>query len=503
MRDPYESLAVSRSATADDIKKSFRRLAKELHPDANKDDAEAAARFAELNSAHEILGDEVKRIAFDRGDIDADGKPSRQVILRARSRRSRSNIAAGLMIVLLMLAVASTLVIRRLTPEGEANSISRSWDRVLSAVGFNEEHAGAAQTEGPDRAAQSELRLILQQNDSYAAGDTIPLGIQVSGEAAGLAVEISGLPTGTTISSGRPLGAGSWRILGADVGNAMIHPPPGFGGVLEFAAVLRLSDDTVVDQGSFRLAWTPTVAPVPIASANDRDVSDTSANVVSDTPANKAVASSAPTEKNARNRAAPDREQIELWIGRSQKLMSEGDVDAARTLLRHAAEAKDARAALALGSTYDPIMLAILQVRGVAGDLSLAHDWYQKASELGSQEAQERLKLLASAKVDDSLALGRVEVSRNVNQDSAGKDKGAEPISAKPNNRDVRPPIHEQASPPDQVGVYVTGNRVGADPDPNIRAQLLRDDAGREGDTAAHQLLANPARPVPAAQSSQ
>jgi DnaJ domain len=500
MRDPYESLAVSRSATADDIKKSFRRLAKELHPDANKEDAEAAARFAELNSAHEILGDEVKRIAFDRGDIDADGKPSRQVILRARSRRSRSNIAAGLMIVLLMLAVASTLVIRRLTPEGEVNSISRSWDRVLSAVGFNEEHVGAVQSEGAHPAAQSDLRLILQQNDSYAAGDTIPLGLQVSGEAAGLAVEISGLPTGTTVSSGRPLGAGSWRILGADVGNAMIHPPPGFGGVLEFAAVLRLSDDTVVDQGSFRLDWIPTVAPVPIASANDR--------VISDTPTNKAITSSAPTEKNARNRSAaspPDREQIELWIGRSQKLMSEGDVDAARTLLRHAAEAKDARAALALGSTYDPIMLAILQVRGVAADLSLAHDWYKKASELGSQEAQERLKLLASAKVDDGgpVALGRVEVSRNVNQESAAKDKGAEPISAKPNNRDTRSPTREQASPPDQVGVYVTGNRVGADPDPNIRAQLLRDDAGREGDTAGHQLLANPARPVPAVQSTQ
>jgi hypothetical protein len=79
-------------------------------------------------------------------------------------------------------------------------------------------------------------------------------------------------------------------------------------------------------------------------------------------------------------------------------------------------------------------MLAILQVRGVAADLSLAHDWYKKASELGSQEAQERLKLLASAKVDDGgpVALGRVEVSRNVNQESAAKDKKAEPISAKP-----------------------------------------------------------------------
>jgi DnaJ-class molecular chaperone len=75
MRDPYEVLGVDRKASADDIKKAFRRLAKKLHPDANKNDPKAAARFAELNAAHEILGDEDKRKAFDRGEIDAEGKP--------------------------------------------------------------------------------------------------------------------------------------------------------------------------------------------------------------------------------------------------------------------------------------------------------------------------------------------------------------------------------------------------------------------------------------------
>ena len=75
MRDPYEVLGVNRQASAAEIKTAYRRLAKKLHPDANKNDPRAAARFAELNAAHEIIGDDDKRKAYDRGEIDAEGKP--------------------------------------------------------------------------------------------------------------------------------------------------------------------------------------------------------------------------------------------------------------------------------------------------------------------------------------------------------------------------------------------------------------------------------------------
>jgi DnaJ-class molecular chaperone len=75
MRDPYEVLGVPRSANAAAIKSAYRKLAKKHHPDSNKNDPKAAERFAELNSANEILGDEDKRKQFDRGEIDADGKP--------------------------------------------------------------------------------------------------------------------------------------------------------------------------------------------------------------------------------------------------------------------------------------------------------------------------------------------------------------------------------------------------------------------------------------------
>ncbi len=78
MRDPYEVLGVPRGASAGDIKSAFRRLAKKLHPDANRKDPKAAGKFAELNAAYEILGEKDKRKAFDRGEIDAEGKPKFQ-----------------------------------------------------------------------------------------------------------------------------------------------------------------------------------------------------------------------------------------------------------------------------------------------------------------------------------------------------------------------------------------------------------------------------------------
>jgi DnaJ-class molecular chaperone len=75
MRDPYEVLGVPRSASAAAIKSAYRKLAKKHHPDSNKNDPKASAKFSEINSANEILGDEDKRKQFDRGEIDAEGKP--------------------------------------------------------------------------------------------------------------------------------------------------------------------------------------------------------------------------------------------------------------------------------------------------------------------------------------------------------------------------------------------------------------------------------------------
>lgn len=75
MRDPYDVLGVAKTASAAEIKKAFRHLAKKFHPDQNKNDPKAKEKFAEANTAYEILGDATKKAQFDRGEIDAEGKP--------------------------------------------------------------------------------------------------------------------------------------------------------------------------------------------------------------------------------------------------------------------------------------------------------------------------------------------------------------------------------------------------------------------------------------------
>lgn len=75
MRDPYRTLNVSRTADGAAIKAAYRRLAKELHPDRNPGDRQAEQRFKEACQAYELLSDPEKRTAFDRGLIDAEGRP--------------------------------------------------------------------------------------------------------------------------------------------------------------------------------------------------------------------------------------------------------------------------------------------------------------------------------------------------------------------------------------------------------------------------------------------
>lgn len=76
MSDPYSTLGVPRDANDAQIKKAYRKLAKELHPDTNPNNPKAAERFARVTAAYDLLGDKDKRTRFDRGEIDGQGNPT-------------------------------------------------------------------------------------------------------------------------------------------------------------------------------------------------------------------------------------------------------------------------------------------------------------------------------------------------------------------------------------------------------------------------------------------
>jgi len=90
--DPYAILGVPKSASDEDIRRAFRKLAKELHPDLNRTGTDE--RFKKVSSAYEILGDPEKRRAFDRGEINANGEPRRDGF-RHYARGARANATAG------------------------------------------------------------------------------------------------------------------------------------------------------------------------------------------------------------------------------------------------------------------------------------------------------------------------------------------------------------------------------------------------------------------------
>lgn len=95
MADPYSTLGVSRGASESEIKSAYRKLAKECHPDRNKDNPKAAERFTQITNAYDLLSDKDKRAQFDRGEIDADGNPTAPFGFGGRGGQSNAYSAYG------------------------------------------------------------------------------------------------------------------------------------------------------------------------------------------------------------------------------------------------------------------------------------------------------------------------------------------------------------------------------------------------------------------------
>lgn len=284
---------------------------------------------------------------------------------RLRPQKAVGDSFTGLVLRLVAVAVVAALLalvfVGKLSlPARWRESAIEPLKRVVALViGRAEPSAGANGVPASDTP-----KLVVEGADA-GPQDEIGLGVKLKGAAEGALVFISGLATGTVLSTGRPWGETGWIIQAADIEKTVLRPPRGFSGMMQYTLTLRLADGRSADRQTLRLQWDQTAN----GGAPGRETS-------------------APRQLSA--------EEIATLLKRGEELFKTGDLAAARLLLQRAAEAHDPVGALALATTYDPNVLEELGVRGVAGDAAAARAWYEKAKEYGSREAPRRLELLAS-----------------------------------------------------------------------------------------------------------
>lgn len=216
-------------------------------------------------------------------------------------------------------------------------------------------------------------RLVVEGGRQALANEALALGLSLTGATGGEFVLLTGLAAGTRLSAGGPFGDSGWRISARDLGKAVAYAPKDFVGVMNAAIDLRLPNDTLVDSKVTRLEW---VARQPEVRARPA-------------PPVREEATTGPATRPL------DAGDVDTLVKRGQNYLRIGDIVSARLVLRRAVGARSAEAALTLGSSFDPIVLAELGALGVAPDVAQARAWYQQAAEFGSAEASRRLDRLA------------------------------------------------------------------------------------------------------------
>jgi hypothetical protein len=223
-------------------------------------------------------------------------------------------------------------------------------------------------------------RLVVSTPTSpFPTDEVAPLGLAIYGNGPRGDVVIGGYAPGSIFATGQALSRAAWILSPSQIDGAAITPPPHFSGAMDLVFEPRLADARVVDRKHARLEWS-----APPAEA--------SANVAQDAPPTLSASAAGPAPSADTPARTLSSEQLAVVFKRGNELVSHGDLIGARLIFERASS----RAALALASTYDPLVLEHLGERGLAPDVAMARFWYERAKELGSKEAPERLEVLVS-----------------------------------------------------------------------------------------------------------
>ena len=324
----------------------------------------------------------------------------RRALFQQVIRFSIAVAIAASIATLLVMAIPSSQ-----RPAGQDNaSLSAAWQSVKSSV------TPAPQPPPP----QKRTATLAVQEGSGFANDPVPLGIHVGAPPPGAFVSVNGLTAGARLTSGKRVGP-EWRVPATEVSGVSVIPPEGFTGQMLVTAELRDGDGVALTGTSTRLTWqaaapsisvpsvsVPSLAAVPPRVAAAPPVAVPPPVVVAPSVAAAplvAVATAAPSAMLAPPQAEVvrnlDPREVAALIKRGQDLLSSGDVQSARLLLMRGAEARNARAALLVGTTYDPALLRQIGADGPMADVAQARIWYQRAKEWGEPDAQRKLEALA------------------------------------------------------------------------------------------------------------
>jgi hypothetical protein len=206
-----------------------------------------------------------------------------------------------------------------------------------------------------------EPRLVVDFQKTFA-NEPLSLGVSIDSATGDESIVLAGLALGTRLSAGVPVNEASWQLAPRDLSGVYVYAPTNFIGIMNTAINLLSANRRIIESRAARLEW--------IAESD-----------------------SAPPPKRIEQGmqyapgVSPMNPETAALMEKGWDLVKSGDVASARLLFQRMANAGIADAALALAATYDPRHLAQHKLIGVVGDETKAHDWYQRANELGSAEA--------------------------------------------------------------------------------------------------------------------
>jgi hypothetical protein len=251
------------------------------------------------------------------------------------------------------------------------------------------------------------LRLVIEDERAFA-NEPILLGVAVAPPTDSGSLSVRGLAHGTRLSAGTALGGESWEFPLRDLGGVYVYAPPDFIGVMDAMIALLSPSKKVIDSHPMRLEW---IAKADSRQLPSNEIDSGSANAVPKMPIDSATANAVPKmpidsgpasviakpeiDSGTVSAAAVkpmERQEAAALMERGRDLLRNGDVALAQLAFRRLAEAGNADAALALAATYDPRYLAEHKLIGIIGDEAKARAWFQRASELGSTEADRILR---------------------------------------------------------------------------------------------------------------